>query len=71
MASGNMSFRKSSRQPILYLPKRPGFKKAEHKGVVINTQEFVTLDIKMEVGQVTESVMVTARSPRDREFERL
>lgn len=41
----------------------PGFKKAEHKGVVINTQEFVTLDIKMEVGQVTESVMVTAEVP--------
>ena len=31
--------------------------------MVINTQEFVTLDIKMEVGQVTESVMVTAEVP--------
>lgn len=41
----------------------PGFKKFERKGVIVSTQQFVTLDVKLEVGQVTESVMVTAETP--------
>jgi len=41
----------------------PGFKKLTHTGVVIATQEFVTLDLKMEIGQVTDTVQVTAETP--------
>lgn len=41
----------------------PGFKKFERKGVSIATQQFLTLDLKMEVGQVTESVLVTSEVP--------
>ncbi len=41
----------------------PGFKKLTHTGVVIATQEFVTLDLKMEIGQVTDTVQVTAEVP--------
>ena len=37
----------------------PGFKKLERKGVQVSTQEFINVDIKLEVGNVTESVMVT------------
>jgi trimeric autotransporter adhesin len=41
----------------------PGFKKFERKGIVVATQQFVTLDLKLEVGQVTESVLVSAEAP--------
>lgn len=41
----------------------PGFKKFERKGVIVGTQQFVTLDLKLELGQVTESVMVTEDVP--------
>ncbi|MBL8229635.1 MAG: TonB-dependent receptor [Bryobacterales bacterium] len=41
----------------------PGFKRLERPGVVVATQQFLTLDLKMEVGQVTESVMVTEEIP--------
>ncbi|MDX1979378.1 MAG: TonB-dependent receptor [Bryobacteraceae bacterium] len=37
-----------------------GFKRLERKGIVIGTQQFATLDLKLELGQVTESVLVTA-----------
>ncbi len=40
-----------------------GFKKHERQGVRIGTQDFVTLDVALEVGQVTESVTVTGELP--------
>lgn len=40
-----------------------GFKRLERKGITIATQQFVTLDLKMELGQVTESVLVTEEAP--------
>ena len=41
----------------------PGFKKLTHPGVIVGTQEFVTLDLKMELGQVTDTVEVVAEVP--------
>src|SRR5215475_14185954 len=41
----------------------PGFKTFERQGLTIGTQEFPIIDIKMEVGAVTEEVQVTAESP--------
>jgi hypothetical protein len=41
----------------------PGFKKFENSGVVVGTQQQVSLDLKLEVGQVTDSVMVTEAAP--------
>jgi len=41
----------------------PGFKKLSRTGVIIGTQEFVTLDLKMEIGQVSDSVQVTGEIP--------
>src|ERR1700730_16413624 len=38
----------------------PGFKKLEKKGVVVNTQEFLIVDLKLEVGDVTQSVNVVS-----------
>src|SRR5271165_1747745 len=34
----------------------PGFRKTERHGIIVGTQEFLTLDLKLEVGAVTESV---------------
>ncbi len=41
----------------------PSFKKFERKNVVVGTQEFVTVDARLEVGAVTESVLVTEQMP--------
>jgi hypothetical protein len=41
----------------------PGFNKLDRKGVVVNTQEFLTVDLKMEVGEVTQTVNVTEEVP--------
>jgi hypothetical protein len=37
----------------------PGFKRFERKGLTLSTQQFLTLDAKLELGQVNETVMVT------------
>lgn len=41
----------------------PGFRVFERKGVVIATQQFTSVSVQMEVGQVTESVNVTEEAP--------
>ena len=41
----------------------PGFKVFERAGTTIGTQEFLTIDIRLEVGSVTESVAVVADVP--------
>jgi hypothetical protein len=41
----------------------PGFKTFERQGLTIGTQEFPIIDIKMEVGSVSEEVQVVAESP--------
>jgi hypothetical protein len=41
----------------------PGFKKFERKGIIVGTQQQVQVDLKLEVGQVSESVQVTEAAP--------
>ncbi len=41
----------------------PSFKRTEQKGVQIGTQEFLTVDLKLEVGNVSQSVTVTEEVP--------
>jgi hypothetical protein len=41
----------------------PGFKKVERKGIVVATQAQITADLRLEVGQVTESVNVEEAAP--------
>ncbi len=62
-ASGEYVF--SQIEPATYTlaGEAPGFKKLERKGVVIGTQENVSVDLKMEIGQVSESVEVTTEVP--------
>ena len=40
-----------------------GFKKTEHQGVRIGTQQFVTLDLALEVGSLQEAVEVVGGAP--------
>jgi hypothetical protein len=40
-----------------------GFKTYERKGIRIGTQQFITLDVTMEVGQISEEISVTADAP--------
>jgi hypothetical protein len=42
---------------------KPSFKRFEQSGVVVGTQEFLTVDIKLEIGDVTQTVNVTAEAP--------
>jgi hypothetical protein len=41
----------------------PGFKRFERRGIIIATQTFLTLDIKLDVGEVTETINVTEEVP--------
>lgn len=41
----------------------PNFKRLEQKEIVVGTQQFLTLDLKLEVGNVTQSVTVTEDVP--------
>jgi hypothetical protein len=41
----------------------PSFKRFEHAGVVVTTQGFLTVDIKLELGDVTQTVNVSAEVP--------
>jgi hypothetical protein len=41
----------------------PGYKTFERRGIRIATQQFVTLDLKLEVGTVEETITVTADAP--------
>ena len=41
----------------------PGFKRYEKKAVELAAQAFLTVDVKLELGQVTETVQVTEEVP--------
>ena len=62
-ASGEFSFSQVDPGTYTLIAESPGFKKVEQKGIVVGTQEFLTVDLKMEVGEVTESVQVTEEIP--------
>ena len=61
--SGEYNFSSVTPGNYLLAVEAPGFKKGEVKGILIATQQFITLDVKLEVGQVTESVLVTEDVP--------
>ena len=45
------------------LAESPSFKKFERTNIIVGTQEFVTVDVRLEVGNVSESVLVTEQMP--------
>jgi len=40
-----------------------GFKTYESKGIIVGTQQFVTLDVTLDVGAIEENVTVTGQTP--------
>lgn len=62
-ADGQYVFNQVTPATYTVMAESPGFKKFERVGVVVATQQYVTLDLKLEVGQVTESVQVTEEVP--------
>ncbi len=61
--SGEYVFSSVSPSTYSVIAEMPSFKRFERKGIVVATQQSVTLDVKMEVGSVTESVLVTEETP--------
>ena len=61
--AGEFSFASVTPATYKLVAEAPGFKKFERTGVVVTTQQSVALDVKMELGAVTESVMVTEEVP--------
>src|SRR5262249_3372654 len=61
--AGGESFPNVPPRPYHLTATQSGFKKFEDKGVRIGTQSFITLDVRLEVGQVTEQVLVTGEAP--------
>lgn len=61
--AGEYSFASVTPAAYRIVAEAPGFKKFERAGVVVATQQAVTVDVKMELGAVTESVMVTEEVP--------
>lgn len=59
---GEYSFAALTPATYKVIVEAPGFRRLERAGVVVSTQSAVTVDLKMEIGQVTEQVNVTAEA---------
>src|SRR5580692_6810374 len=62
-ASGEFSFSQVDPGTYTLTAESPGFKRVEQRSIIVGTQEFLTIDLKMEVGAVSESVQVTEEVP--------
>jgi trimeric autotransporter adhesin len=62
-ASGEYVFEKIDPGSYKIDATQTGFKKLERPGVIIETQQFLTLDLVMELGNVAETVVITAEVP--------
>jgi trimeric autotransporter adhesin len=59
---GQYSFPVLDPGTYMLIVEAPGFKKLEHKGIVIVTQTANTEDAKLDIGQVTETINVTSEA---------
>ncbi len=64
LTSSEGVFTFSSLTPATYtvVAEAPGFKRLENAGVIVATQASVTVDLKLELGQVTESINVSGEA---------
>lgn len=62
-AAGEYVFANITPNTYTVIVEQSGFKKSERKGIVVATQAFVTTDVKLEVGDVSQSIMVNEESP--------
>jgi hypothetical protein len=65
VTSGSGEYVFTNLNPATYsvVVENPGFKKIERKGITVATQAAVTVDLKLEVGDVTQSIQVTEEVP--------
>ena len=62
-SSGEYVFANINPNTYTVIVEQAGFKKSERKGILVGTQQYVTADVKLEVGEVTQSIMVNEESP--------
>ncbi len=62
-ANGDFVFNEVVPATYSIIVESPGFKKFERKGLVVATQQQISVDVKLDLGQVTESVQVTEATP--------
>ncbi len=62
-SAGEYNFVNINPNTYTVIVEQSGFKKVERKGIIVGTQQSVTADIKLDVGDVTQSIMVTEESP--------
>ncbi|HYP05711.1 MAG TPA: TonB-dependent receptor, partial [Bryobacteraceae bacterium] len=65
LTTENGEYNFASVTPATYtvITEAPGFKRSERRGVIVATQQAITVDVALELGAVSESVMVTAEVP--------
>ncbi|MGA2576781.1 MAG: TonB-dependent receptor [Bryobacteraceae bacterium] len=65
MTNGEGGFEFTQLIPATYtlVAESPNFKKFERKNIIVGTQEFVIVDVRLAVGSVSESVLVEAEVP--------
>jgi hypothetical protein len=65
LSTSNGEYNFASVTPATYtvITEAPGFKRSERRSVVVATQQVVTIDVALDLGAVSESVMVTAEVP--------
>ncbi len=59
---GDYTFAALTPATYTLIAEAPGFKKAEQRNVVVSTQTAITIDLTLELGQVTEQIMVVGES---------
>jgi hypothetical protein len=62
-ASGEFSFPAVDPGPYRLMAVLRGYHTFERSGIQINTQQFITLDFKLEVGKLEETITVTGETP--------
>ncbi|MBI2689790.1 MAG: TonB-dependent receptor [Acidobacteria bacterium] len=60
---GEFTFASVTPSTYLLVAEAPGFKRSERRGITVSTQAAVTVDLKLEIGQVSEQVNVTEEVP--------
>lgn len=60
--AGEFTFASLTPGTYIVIAEAPNFKRFENRGVVVSTQAAVTVDIQLEIGQVTDSVNVTGEA---------
>ena len=69
--AGEFNFASVNPATYTVIAEAPGFKRMERKGVIVSTQSAITVDLAMQLGEVSEQVNVTEETPVDRNRQRL